>query len=249
MPRKKRWSFFPTRRRKSPDRSALFLFLVVLVSGLVVMVLAQQASLPERAVSEAPATKPDYAKVLPPGTDMPGVKEVELIDSPTPAYAVAYSVEGQAVMSLVVWSKPEGKYVAYSPLVLAGNDVWLTGVTKLSIERLGSGVPTLLFAQGPTGSSNVEQVIVVAREGLSLRLVEKTEADVPPGTAFFPVDASVMDVNSDGVKEVMTKTVLDGKTAIKVYSWSNGRLEYNEQLSWAMTTDAQLFPVPPGPTQ
>jgi hypothetical protein len=243
------------------DRSAnLFFALAALVGTALLLAVIFQARGPARTSVGVESVSPDAATLLPPGAATSDASMAAVPADPQPTWFIGYELDGQGRVALVEWDRRRHRYAVTADAALSAGASAVTGMPSVAVEPLGTGAPAIIVAAGPHGGAYTDGIVLLLREGSSLRVLASVGADGVERPAFFLRGSSAMneesfelrDLDADGVKEIAaTSSSADGNGAptyaVTVYRWQEGRFALDQELSWAYTTSRNLFPEPPNP--
>lgn len=240
------------------ERAVLFVFLgVVLTILLASLVLTLEPSR-RIAVFDEPS---DWQSAVPEGWLVRPEAVAGLDDADVVSYVIGYASGKEAGVALVVWDRSRARYVVSDQRALADIDPRLSFVTSVRATAPGAGASPAAEVTA-TISDGTKADFFVVRSGNGLRVVQMVDGGGNLGPAVFvhgllpdgQATFELRDVNGDGAVEAVTRGVfqdLNGQaggrwSSVDVYVWRNGRFEYDKELSWALTTEAVMFPEPSG---
>lgn len=237
--------------------AVLFLFiglaLTLLLAGVVVgKSMVGEAGIAGIAGKEVGAQ--DAAAALPAGvTDIIGPHEMTAYADYTVIYG--YSRGGVPMIGMVQWDRRESGYALRSEIALSSAPNGFAFVDDVT-DGPEWGISPVVTVRGPSMSDpRVASVAFVVVHGSGLAQVLFTDGDGTMPAEFMEGetevgswDVRVVDVNGDGVPEVLQREryrlgeVETEET--RAYVWDCGRLSFDERLSWALTVRIELFPEP-----
>ncbi len=249
------------KKRQKPSLRPLFLFLGLALTLVLAALLLQGLSSPRRSFLEN-AGAADYRSALQPKWLTNDQAVVRLPDLPQPSYVVGYSDGASSQAALVAWSQTDSRYEITGNLRFA--DMLSVAENYRDVPRLsdqafdgaGQAIQATLKASGQP-----DLILFISRDGNGLKIDSLVDgggqvvaAAFLQGSVSGGVDAfEVRDADNDGAPEaIWTERQLSGtgtlgsswSTSVSAYQWAGGRFEFDKQLSWALTTDASLFPEP-----
>ncbi len=247
------------RRLPEPKSNGAVLFLFVgfvltlLLAGVVITKsMAGKRPVPVEPIAGDDRTDPSAA--LPAGISA-AVGPLEIEGAADPSFVFAYRHGSAPAVGLVRWDRKTRRYRQVSEAVLSVAPYGFSSVDSLSDGPVW-GITPIITVRGPSSADpRVRSVTFVAVYPTLL-----SQINFAAGDALMPVeflagtadtaswDLEVRDVNGDGVPEVLQHEMYrlgDVETdETSVFVWDYGRLKYDEQLSWALTVRAELFPEP-----
>ncbi len=249
------------KKKDKPRRSLFFLFLGLALSLVLVALVIEGGFIGRQSFLENTAPS-DYKSALPAGWLTSDGSVVALPDLPQPTYIVGYSDGQAAAAALVAWQARDQRYAVISELRFVDQLSAADGykdVPQLNGKAFGApgqAVEVTLSAADDRPSL----ILFIARQGNGLKLVNLRDGggDVVPA-AFLSGDYNygsdnfeIFDADTDGQPEAVwsernfTPSAGGGgwSTSVSAYQWRNGMFEYDKELSWALTTDASMFPEP-----
>ncbi|MFA6603249.1 MAG: hypothetical protein WCT10_00225 [Patescibacteria group bacterium] len=197
----------------------------------------------------------DLTRLLPPGWAAVAGSEVSFDDPVRPALVFA-ARHGQAgSLELAVWDRKAGDY-----RLAAQVDSRLTSQVELEVAELGQGAEQALLATAPLANLNAKGIFFAVRNGDRLEIARMKTGTGQVLPAFF-IDGSIpngdsrvafYDVTGDGFDEVVvTRRSFGGAgpeaswgRSADVFEWSGGLFVYDQEMSWALTKSAEVFPEP-----
>jgi len=255
---------FRNKAKHEASNKAVFFLLFGLALSLVLFLGVLKIGSGSRGgVNEAARTgSPDLARLLPAGWVVVAGTAVSFDDLVLPAVVFAARNEGSAGLALAVWDRKLKDYRLASRLALADVDPRLMPQLELAVMQVDAGAGQVLRVTAPLSNLNAKGDFFAVRNGEQLEVVRmKTGAgEVMP--AFF-IDGSIpngdsrisfYDVSGDGDDDIVaTRRSFGGVDqeaswgrSVSVFEWSGGMFIYDQEMSWALTKSAEVFPEPPG---
>lgn len=245
------------RGRRGPSMVPALIVTVGLAATALLVALLLQRTVERPASIAERAPPPDFAGLLPAGSEISAGGALEIPDVPQPAFVVGYLRGGIAEVGLIAWDRRERRYALVSTVRLEAEGIRMIGVPMLSFEPIGNGSPALIVARGSAGAY-MDGVFILVREPASLAIAPLVRSDGVLALAAFQAGSSVRrsaaldihDIDNDGDQELVATTAETGEDGrkdqtVEVYVWADGRYVYDRDLSWAMATSKSVFPEPP----
>lgn len=251
------------RGRKRGDRLTLIIF-AGLAAAVVIGSSLLSGSAPRGASLFEKGEGPDLRRLLPAGAATAAESVVELPDATRPAYAVGYTLGRNVDIALIVWDSAVSRYVLAADRNFGTVKEGITPqIPSLSLRSLGAGASPAIMVRSQAADASTG-VFFMARNGSALDYVQMRDGLGEIGPAFFVdgklpsedngttvwQDESALvfeDIDMDGKDEAIeTVRTYGAKKAVSVsvYVWRDGLLDFDKDLSKAMTTDAEIFVTP-----
>jgi len=249
-------------KHEASNKAAFFVFFGLALSlVLLIAVFRLDSGLFGSSGIASTTGAPDLARLLPAGWVVIADTAVSLDDLVLPAVVFATRNERTGGLALAVWDKKTKGYRLASQLALADVDQRLMSQVELAVMQVGAGAEQVLRVAAPLDNLDAKGVFFVARNGERLDVVRMKTGTGEVQPAFF-IDGSLpsgdsrlafYDVSDDGDDDVVvTRRSLDGagqggslSRSVSVFEWSGGMFVYDQEMSWALTKSAEVFPEPP----
>jgi len=254
---------FRNKAKHEASNKAVFFLLFGVALSTVLLAGALSLSSVYRGSEEMPARagESDLAHLLPAGWVIVAGSAVSFDDLVLPAVVFATSKDGVGGLALAVWDRELRDYRLASQVDLTEVDTRLLPDPELASVKFGDGDAQILRVTASLRDQDARGIFFVVRDGerLSVARMRTGTGEISPALfidGFIPFGNSrvtFQDVNGDGHDEVVVTRYsiggvgqdASGGRSAGVYQWSGGMLAYDNELSWAMTKSAQVFPEPP----